>query len=97
MTETQNKLPPCEHVTRALAGEVICNIGQIGDFSRNVLNRAVKAGQLVKWRGYWFPVAGAAWGIGPAKTCWGTPETRARLASLSEVMTRDGVISAPSA
>ena len=44
---------------RALAGEVICNIGQIDPASKRALERLVRLGQLVKWRGRWFPVPGA--------------------------------------
>lgn len=58
-------------VTRALAGEVICHIGQISDTDRAALDRAVKRGQLQKWRGRWWPVAGAQYGIGPLRSCWG--------------------------
>lgn len=58
-------------IPRALAGEVICNIGQIAPDTEKQLNKLARAGTLVKWRGYWFPVAGASFGIGPLKTCWG--------------------------
>jgi hypothetical protein len=52
-------------------GEVICNIGQVTNEDRRLLDRLVKQGIAAKWRGYWFPVAGASHGIGPLKTCWG--------------------------
>jgi hypothetical protein len=52
------------------AGEVICNVGHVTKEDRRLLDRLVRAGTAVKWRGYWFPVAGASHGIGPLKTCW---------------------------
>jgi hypothetical protein len=54
--------------------EVICDIGQVTKDDRRLLNRLVRAGTAVKWRGYWFPVAGASYGIGPIKTCWALKE-----------------------
>ncbi len=64
----------------ALRGEVVCNIGHLGKLDVKLLDRAVRAGKLVKWRGKWFPVAGAPFGIGPDKTCWSTPEVAAYFA-----------------
>lgn len=61
--------------------EVVVNIGQIDLATKLALDREVRAGRLAKWRGYWFPVAGGSWGIGPLKTCWGTPDMRARVAA----------------
>lgn len=58
-------------ITSALAGEVICNIGQVDDTTKRALDKMWRAGTLLKWRGYWYPIAGAAYGIGPLKTCWG--------------------------
>ena len=58
-------------VPAALAGDVIVNIGQIDKPTARQLDRLVRAGTLIKWRGKWFPVAGAPWGLGPDKTCWG--------------------------
>lgn len=58
-------------VPAALAGDVIVNIGQIAPETERALNKMVRSGVLVKWRGKWFPVAGAAFGLGPDKTCWG--------------------------
>ena len=61
-----------------LAGEdVIPDIGQVKGVWKKALEHEVKAGRLTKWRGHWFPVAGASHGIGPLKTCYGTPEARA--------------------
>ena len=72
-------------VDAALSGEVVCNIGQIQPETIKTLNRLVRAGSLHKWRGYWYPVTGADWGIGPLKTCWGSNprvyEGAARLSS----------------
>jgi hypothetical protein len=50
---------------------VVVNIGQIDKPTKSALEREVRAGRLAKWRGYWFPVAGADYGIGPLKTCYG--------------------------
>lgn len=58
-------------IPAALDGTVIVNIGQIAPETEKNLNKLVRAGTLVKWRGYWAPVAGASWGMGPVKTCFG--------------------------
>ena len=58
-------------IPAALAGDVIVNIGQITSDTERALNKLVREGTLLKWRGKWFPVAGASFGIGPDKTCWG--------------------------
>jgi len=71
-----------DQLNRALEGEVVVNIGQVGPLSRKALDRAVRAGKLAKWRGYWFPIAGASFGIGPLKTCWSTPEVAAQFADM---------------
>lgn len=63
-----------DFVEAALKGSVIVNIGQIDAATRRALDRQVKAGRLCRWRGFWHPVPGASWGIGPLKTCWGIPE-----------------------
>jgi hypothetical protein len=52
------------------AGEVICNIGQVTKEDRRLLDRLVRSGIADKWRGHWFPIAGASHGIGTLKTCW---------------------------
>ena len=58
-----------------LAGrDVVPDIGQVNGAWKAALTREVKAGRLVTWKGHWFPVAGAPWGIGPLKTCYGTAE-----------------------
>jgi hypothetical protein len=66
-------------LTLALAGQVIVNIGQLADADTKALTQAVRAGTLIKWRGHWYPIAGADFGIGPLKTCYGTPEARAAI------------------
>lgn len=68
----------------ALDGEVVVDIGQVGPLSRKVLKQAMRAGMLVSWRGKWFPIAGAQYGIGPLKTCWGTPEVYAAIRAMDE-------------
>lgn len=55
---------------------VVCDIGQIDANAKRALRRAVAAGTLAQWRGYWHPVAGAPFGIGPLKTCYGTAAAR---------------------
>ena len=64
-------------VSGVLNGAVICNVGQIDKANQRALNRLVRDGVLVKWRGYWHPVSGASFGIGPLKTCWALPCVRA--------------------
>ncbi|MBT1154325.1 hypothetical protein J1C56_01835 [Aminobacter anthyllidis] len=69
---------PESELHAVLAGEVVIpNIGQVKGVWKKALQREVKAGRLVTWKGYWFPVAGAQHGIGPLKTCYGTAEARA--------------------
>lgn len=60
-----------EWIEIARKGEVIVNIGQIDKPTARALDKLVRAGELLKWRGKWYPVAGASFGIGPDKTCWG--------------------------
>lgn len=74
MTETAHDI-----VAAALAA-VIPDIGQISHVDKLALGRAVRAGTLAKWRGYWFPHAGAPVGLGPLKTCYGSPEAAAYFA-----------------
>lgn len=71
-----------DRLNAALDGEVVVNIGQVTKGEERVLNQAVRAGKLVKWRGKWFPVAGASFGLGPDKTCWSTPEVAAQFADM---------------
>jgi len=54
-----------------MAGEVVCDTGQVDPLTRRYLDKLVRSGEALKWRGHWYPVAGAAFGIGPLKTCWG--------------------------
>lgn len=68
-----------------LAGNsVIPDIGQVEGALKAALDREVKAGRLVTWKGHWHPVAGASWGLGPLKLCYGTAEARNALADLQE-------------
>lgn len=68
---------PEEALREVLAGrDVIPNIGQVKGVWKRQLEKEVKAGRLAKWKGKWYPVAGASWGLGPDKTCYGTPELR---------------------
>lgn len=64
--------PPQGHIVRALlGGDVVVDIGQVSPETVKQFKKLHRAGTLVKWRGYWHPVPGAPWGIGPPKTCWG--------------------------
>jgi hypothetical protein len=67
-----------DYVAEATAG-VLVNIGQITPAGCRALARAVREGKLAQWRGYWHPVPGAAFGIGPLKTCYGRPDVAALL------------------
>ena len=67
-----------EHVLAdLLAGDtVFADTGQVKGLWKRMLRREVRAGRLVTWQGKWFPIAGARGGIGPNKTCYGTPNAR---------------------
>lgn len=68
-----------------LAGDdVIPNIGQVKGVWRKALEHEVRAGRLVTWKGKWFPIAGAQFGVGPNKTCYGTPEAREAVLALGD-------------
>lgn len=63
---------------------IIVDIGQITPEAQRDLARKVRSGELAKWRGHWFPVAGASFGLGPLKNCYGTVEQRDYLLGLSD-------------
>lgn len=64
--------PPQGHIVRAvLGGDVVVDIGQIAPETLKQFKKLVRVGTLIKWRGKWYPVAGASFGLGPDKTCWG--------------------------
>lgn len=63
--------------------EVIANIGQITATEKRLLDKAVKRGEIAKWRGKWHPVAGAPFGIGPDKTCYGPKALRDQYAGFA--------------
>ena len=66
-----------------LAGrDVVPDLGQVKGIWKRTLQREVRAGRLVTWRGKWFPIAGAKFGMGPDKTCYGTTGLRDALAAL---------------
>lgn len=66
-----------------LAGrDVVPNIGQVKGAWKAALEKEVRAGRLTKWKGHWYPVAGAPWGMGPLKTCYGLPEIAEHFASI---------------
>lgn len=67
----KSKQQPIEWlVHRFLSGEVIVNIGQVDAPTKRLFDRWAKSGIALKWRGCWYPVAGAPFGIGPLKSCW---------------------------
>lgn len=57
---------------------VIVQLGQIGPFVERLLNRFVRQGGLVKYRGHWDTTLTFA-GMGPLKTIWATPDYVAQL------------------
>lgn len=65
--------------------EVVANIGQVDQKAIRSLEKAAKAGEIAKWRGKWFPVAGAPFGIGPDKTCYGPIGSHERWAGFTTV------------
>jgi hypothetical protein len=66
-----------------LAGrDVVPDIGQVRGVFKRALDHEVKAGRLVTWKGKWFPVAGAPFGLGPDKVCYGTAERRELLINM---------------
>jgi hypothetical protein len=71
MAHTRTYGPQDWIIPAALAGDVIVNIGQIAPDTEKQLSKLVRTGTLLKWRGKWFPTAGAPWGLGPDKTCYG--------------------------
>ena len=63
--------------------DVEANIGQVKGAWKKALEREVRAGRLVTWKGKWFPHAGAPYGIGPLKTCYGIPALRDYFAEMA--------------
>ena len=53
--------------------KVVCNIGQFDKQTKRKLDKMARDGRIVKWQGYWFPIAGAPEGIGCLKSCYGIP------------------------
>lgn len=72
-----------EILSRIVNGGVVVNLGRITDADQRALDRLARQGQIAKWRGHWFPVTGAAFGIGPLKTCYGTREYRDYVTSIN--------------
>lgn len=72
-----------DRLNAALEGEVIVQIGHVSPLEVKLLDQAVRAGKLTKFRGKWFPITGAKFGIGPNKMCWATPEVAARVQSIA--------------
>ncbi len=52
------------------AGKVVVDIGHVTKEERRELDKLVRKGVALKWRGRWYSVPGAQFGIGPLKTCW---------------------------
>lgn len=58
-------------VSYAMDGHVVVSIGQLSKADSRSLDAAVRRGDLVKWRGHWFPLTGhPSYGMGPLKTCY---------------------------
>lgn len=58
-------------LSNALNGGIVVSLGQLSPSDTRVLERAVKEGAIVKWRGYWYPTPGdPTFGLGPLKTCY---------------------------
>lgn len=51
------------------SGEAIVNIGQVGRDLERALERAVRQGRLVKYRGHWNTLS-PIYGMGPLKTIY---------------------------
>jgi len=80
---------PEDALAAVLAGEdVVANIGQVTGLWKQMLEREVRAGRLTKWRGKWFPHAGAPFGLGPDKTCYGTPALRDFFADMRDSLAK---------
>lgn len=62
--------------------DVVADIGQVKGAWKRRLEKEVRAGRLRKWKGHWFPTPGAHFGLGPLKTCYGTPELADTFAAL---------------
>lgn len=78
-----NEWVPETALADVLSGaDVVADIGQVNGLWKTMLEREVRAGRLAKWRGKWHPVAGAPFGIGPDKTCYGTPALRDHFAAM---------------
>lgn len=74
---------PEETLAAVLRGdEIIANIGQVKGLWKRTLEREVRAGRLVTWRGAWYPVTGAPYGLHPFKQCYGTPEAMAAVGAV---------------
>lgn len=85
-TNIWDKCFPEEALADLLAGrDVVPDIGQVKGVFKQALKKEIKAGRLVTWKGKWFPHAGAPFGLGPDKTCYGTPELRDYFAGMRSV------------
>lgn len=71
-------------LAEVLAGEIaVADIGQVKGLWKRMLQKEVRDGRLVTWRGKWFPQAGCPHGLGPNKTCYGTPQIRDAYAQMT--------------
>ena len=76
-------MPRQEQLLRRLCveGAAIANIGQLTADDKRDLDRWVRAGTVIKFKGRWFPLAGCPDGIGPLKTCYALPPVHAYVTS----------------
>src|SRR3990167_8619101 len=67
--------------------EVVADTGQVKGLWKRMLKKEIRAGRIVTWRGKWYPIAGAPYGLGPDKTCYGVPELRDAFAAKKDATT----------
>lgn len=69
-------------MTHRAETEVVAITYSLDRAEKRELERLVRQGRIAKWRGRWFPIAGAPFGIGPLKTCYGPAVIRDALQAL---------------
>jgi hypothetical protein len=71
----------------------VVDLGQIADWMKPQLAKFIKAGRLVKYRGYW-NTGHAAFGMGPLKTIYAYPEVAESAADILASMGKVAIGSA---